>query len=154
MKIHEYQAKEILRQAGIGVPRGVVAESPPAAAEAFDALGGELAVVKAQIHAGGRGKGTIREHPDQRGVEIIRSREAAARAAERLLGKTLVTLQTGPQGRVVGRVLVEEGCDIARELYLGVVVDRSAGGPVLIASSAGGMDIEQVAAETDRKSVV
>ena len=148
MKIHEYQAKEILRRCGVAVPRGIVARTPVAAADAFDELGGGPAVVKAQVHAGGRGKGTVRECPAQHGVEIVRSRDDAARAAENLLGRTLVTVQTGPEGQVVGRVLVQECCEIARELYLGVVVDRSAAGPVLIASSAGGMEIEQVAAET------
>ncbi|MFH1266734.1 MAG: ATP-grasp domain-containing protein, partial [Planctomycetota bacterium] len=144
MKIHEYQAKEILRQAGVAVPRGIVAESPEAAAAAFDELGGEIAVVKAQIHAGGRGKGTIKEKPEQHGVELVKSRDEAARVAANLLGGTLVTVQTGPGGQVVRRVLVEEGCEIARELYLGIVVDRGAARPVLMASGKGGMDIEHV----------
>ncbi|MFC1597308.1 ADP-forming succinate--CoA ligase subunit beta [Planctomycetota bacterium] len=148
MKIHEYQAKEVLRQAGVAVPRGIVAETAEAAARAFDELGGEVAVVKAQIHAGGRGKGTIREKPEQHGVELVRSRDEAQRAAANILGGTLVTVQTGPSGQVVRRVLVEEGCDIARELYLGIVVDRGTSGPVLMASGEGGMEIEQVAAET------
>jgi succinyl-CoA synthetase beta subunit len=148
MKIHEYQAKEILRRSGVAVRQGIVAETADAAAEAFDQLGGELAVVKAQIHAGGRGKGTIKECPEQHGVELVRSREAASQAAANMLGGTLVTIQTGPQGRTVHRVLVEKGCDIARELYLGIVVDRAAATPVLMASSQGGMDIEQVAADT------
>ncbi|MFH1919670.1 MAG: ADP-forming succinate--CoA ligase subunit beta [Planctomycetota bacterium] len=148
MKIHEYQAKEILRQAGVAVPRGIVAESPEAAAAAFDELGGEIAVVKAQIHAGGRGKGTIKEKPEQHGVELVKGRDEAARVAANLLGGTLVTVQTGPGGQVVRRVLVEEGCEIARELYLGIVVDRGAARPVLMASGKGGMDIEHVAATT------
>ena len=148
MKIHEYQAKEVLRQAGVAVPRGIVAETAEAAANAFDELGGEIAVVKAQIHAGGRGKGTIRQKPEQHGVELVRSRDEAQRAAGAILGGTLVTVQTGPSGQVVRRVLVEEGCDIARELYLGIVVDRGTAGPVLMASSEGGMEIEKVAAET------
>jgi succinyl-CoA synthetase beta subunit len=148
MKIHEYQAKEVLRQAGVAVPRGIVAESAEAAAAAFDELGGEVAVVKAQIHAGGRGKGTIRERPEQHGVELVHSRDEAHRAAGDILGGTLVTVQTGPSGQVVRRVLVEEGCDIARELYLGIVVDRGTSAPVLMASSEGGMEIEHVAAET------
>jgi len=148
MKIHEYQAKEVLRQAGVAVPRGIVAETVEAAGAAFDELGGEFAVVKAQIHAGGRGKGTIREKPEQHGVELVRSREEARRAAGDVLGGTLVTVQTGAAGQVVRRVLVEEGCDIARELYLGIVVDRGTSGPVLMASGEGGMEIEQVAAET------
>jgi len=148
MKIHEFQAKDIFRKTGIAVPRGMVAGTPQAAGDAFAELGGEVAVVKAQIHAGGRGKGTIREHPEQHGVELARSREDAARVAANILGNTLVTVQTGEEGRTVGRVLIEEGCDIARELYLGIVVDRGSAGPVLMASSQGGMDIEAVAADT------
>jgi succinyl-CoA synthetase beta subunit len=153
MKIHEFQAKQVLREAGVAVPRGFVAETPLAAAEAFDQLGGAVAVVKAQIHAGGRGKGTIKAlsplddtRPAQRGVQLVRSREEAQTIAANILGHTLVTIQTGPEGKIVRRVLVEEGCSIARELYLAAVIDRSAGGPVLIASSEGGMDIEHVAA--------
>ena len=148
MKIHEYQAKEILRRSGVVVPQGMVAETPEAAADAFDQLGGELAVVKAQIHAGGRGKGTIKECPEQRGVELVRSRERAADVAANILGHTLVTVQTGAEGQTVRCVLVEQGCDIARELYLGIVVDRAARLPVLMASGEGGVEIEQVAAET------
>ncbi len=126
MKIHEFQAKQILRQAGVAVPRSIVARSAEEAATAFRDLGGELAVVKAQIHAGGRGKGTIKSNPQQRGVQLVRSSDEAARVASSLLGQPLVTLQTGPEGRVVRQVLVEEGCEIERELYLGIVVDRSA----------------------------
>ena len=105
-----------------------------------------MAVVKAQIHAGGRGKGTIAEIPGQRGVQIVRSREEAETAAGNLLGHRLVTIQTGPEGKTVHRVLVEEGCAIAKEFYLGAVIDRGAGGPVLIASPEGGVEIEHVAA--------
>jgi succinyl-CoA synthetase beta subunit len=148
MKIHEFQAKQILREAGVAVPRGMVARSPQEAAAAFRELSGSLAVVKAQIHAGGRGKGTVKDNPGQRGVQLVRSAEEAAKVAGNLLGKSLVTLQTGPEGQTVRQVLVEEGCDIARELYLGIVVDRSLAGPVLIASPAGGMNIEEVAAKT------
>lgn len=148
MKIHEYQAKQILRNANLAVPRGRVASSPTEAAEAFRQLAAELAVVKAQIHAGGRGKGTVKTNPQQRGVELVRSADSAAAVAGRLLGQPLVTLQTGPEGQVVRRVLVEEGCSIARELYLGIVIDRAAARPVLIASSQGGMNIEEVAAQT------
>jgi succinyl-CoA synthetase beta subunit len=151
MKIHEFQAKQIFRQAGIAVPRGIVADAPPAAAAAFDQLQGPLCVVKAQIHAGGRGKGTIAGNPQQHGVQLVRSREEAQTAAANLLGQKLVTLQTGPEGRLVRWVLVEEGSAIARELYLGVAVDRASAGPVLIASSEGGMDIEQVAAKTPER---
>ena len=148
MNIHEYQAKEILRKSGVTVPRGIVAQTAQEAADAFDQLGGGFAVVKSQIHAGGRGKGTVKECPGQTGVEVVHDRESAARAAANILGNTLVTIQTGPRGRTVHRVLVEEGCEIARELYLGIVVDRGLALPVLVASSQGGMNIEQVAAET------
>jgi succinyl-CoA synthetase beta subunit len=148
MKIHEYQAKQLLREAGVAVPRSIVASKPEEAAAAFRELGGPLCVVKAQLHAGGRGKGTIKDNPQQRGVQLVRSAEEAAAVAERLLGHKLVTIQTGPQGQTVRRVLVEAGCDIARELYLGIVIDRAAALPVLMASSAGGMNIEEVAAKT------
>jgi succinyl-CoA synthetase beta subunit len=152
MKIHEFQAKQILREAGVAVPRGFVADTPQAAADAFVKLAGPVAVVKAQIHAGGRGKGTIQEIPAQRGVQLVRSREEAETVAANILGHKLVTIQTGPEGKAVHRVLVEEGCSIARELYLGAVIDRGGhhvpmvAGPVLIVSSEGGMDIEHVAA--------
>jgi succinyl-CoA synthetase beta subunit len=151
LKIHEYQAKQILRDAGVAVSRGMVADTPQAVAAAFQALGGGLAVVKAQIHAGGRGKGIIKEHPEQHGVQVVHSADEALQAASRLLGHTLVTAQTGPDGRVVRRLLVEEGCEIARELYMGIVVDRAQAAPVLIASGEGGMDIEQVAARTPER---
>ena len=150
MKIHEFQAKQILRQAGVAVPRGFVADTPQAAVDAFVKLAGPVAVVKAQIHAGGRGKGTIQDIPAQRGVQLVRSREEAETVAANILGHKLVTIQTGPEGKTVHRVLVEEGCSIARELYLGAVIDRSRG-PVLIVSSEGGMDIEQVAAATPER---
>jgi succinyl-CoA synthetase beta subunit len=151
MKIHEYQAKQLLREAGVNVPRGVVARTADEAANAFRELAKPIAVVKAQIHAGGRGKGTVKTNPQQRGVQLVRSPEEAAKAVGNLLGQPLVTLQTGPEGQVVRQVLVEEGCDIARELYLGVVVDRSAAGPVLVVSSEGGMNIEEVAAKTPER---
>jgi succinyl-CoA synthetase beta subunit len=148
MKIHEYQAKQILRDAGVAVPRSIVAASPEEAAAAFDELGGALAVVKAQIHAGGRGKGTVKDNPQQHGVQLVRSADEAAGVARGLIGKELVTIQTGPDGKQVHHVLVEEGCDIARELYLGIVVDRVDAKPVLMVSSEGGMEIEEVAANT------
>lgn len=148
MKIHEFQAKQLFREAGIAVPRGIVAETPEAAADAFTELGGELAVVKAQIHAGGRGKGTIKTNPNQHGVELVKSADAAAKAAGAMLGEPLVTIQTGPAGQRVRRVFVEEGCDIARELYLGIVVDRASASPVLMVSTEGGMNIEEVAEKT------
>src|SRR5689334_17128213 len=145
MKIHEFQAKDILRAAGVAVPRGVVARTADEAAAAFTQLGGPIAVVKAQIHAGGRGKGTIQENPQQRGVQLVKSAAEAKAVAAALLGNHLVTIQTGPRGQVVRQILVEEGCDIARELYLGIVVDRASAGPVLMVSSEGGMNIEDVA---------
>jgi succinyl-CoA synthetase beta subunit len=151
MKIHEYQAKQILRQAQVAVPRGIVADTPMAAAEAFRRLGDPVAVIKAQIHAGGRGKGTVRNNPSQRGVQLVHSADEALQTAANLLGHTLVTAQTGPEGQVVHRVLVEEGCSIARELYVGIVVDRGASMPVLMASNEGGMEIELVAARTPER---
>ncbi len=148
MKIHEYQAKQVLREAGVATPRNIVARSPEEAAAAFRELGGSLAVVKAQIHAGGRGKGTVKDNASQRGVQLVRSADEAAKVAGALLGKSLVTIQTGPEGQVVRQVLIEEGCEIARELYLAVLVDRAVAGPVVIASSEGGMNIEEVAEKT------
>ncbi len=148
MKIHEYQGKQLLCDAGIPTPRNIVARSPEEASAAYKELGSDLAVVKAQIHAGGRGKGTIKTKPEQRGVQLVRSADEAAEVARNILGNELVTIQTGPEGRVVHQVLVEEGCDIARELYLGIVVDRASGGPVLMVSSEGGVEIEKVAEET------
>jgi succinyl-CoA synthetase beta subunit len=151
MKIHEYQAKELLRQAKVAVPESIVARNAKEASDAFHKLGGKLAVVKAQIHAGGRGKGTIKTNPAQRGVQLVKSADEAAKVAENILGKELVTIQTGPEGKQVNQVLVEAGCDIARELYLGIVIDRAAGLPVLMVSSEGGMNIEEVAAKTPEK---
>ncbi len=148
MKIHEFQAKQILRDAGVAVLPGIVAASPKEAAQAFRDLGGAIAVVKSQIHAGGRGKGTVLGNPAQHGVQLVRSPEEAATVAGNLLGHRLVTIQTGPEGRTVHRVLVEQGCSIARELYLGIVLDRAAAMPVLMVSSEGGVEIEKVAAET------
>ena len=148
MKIHEFQAKQLFRDAGVAVPEGFVARSAEQARAVFTQLGGELAVVKAQIHAGGRGKGTFKDNPDQRGVELVRSADDAARVADALIGNDLVTFQTGPEGHTVSQVLVEAGCDIQRELYLGIVIDRSAGLPVLMVSTEGGVNIEEVAANT------
>jgi succinyl-CoA synthetase beta subunit len=148
MKIHEYQAKELLRAAGVAVPQSIAVGTADEAAAAYKKLGGPLAVVKAQIHAGGRGKGTIKDNPKQHGVQLVRSAEEAAKVADNLLGHKLVTLQTGPDGQTVRRMLVEAGLEIARELYLGIVIDRAAAMPVLMASSSGGMNIEEVAAKT------
>lgn len=151
MKIHEYQAKELFRQAGVPVLDGHVARTPDEAAAAFEQLGGSLAVIKAQIHAGGRGKGTITEHPQQHGVQLVRSAEETREVAGRLLGNHLVTIQTGQPGQRVNQVFIEQGCDIARELYLGIVLDRETAMPVLMVSSEGGVEIEEVAAETPEK---
>ena len=148
MKIHEFQAKELFANAGVAVLQNRVATTPEQAAAAFVELGTPMAVVKAQIHAGGRGKGTTIENPAQHGVQLVRSAEEAQEVATGLLGKTLVTIQTGPEGKVVNQVIIEEGCDIARELYLGIVLDRSNKMPVLVCSTEGGMDIETVAEET------
>ncbi|HEV2417756.1 MAG TPA: ADP-forming succinate--CoA ligase subunit beta [Terriglobia bacterium] len=142
MKIHEYQAKQILARYGVAVPRGEVIERAEQAAAIAEKLGGTV-VVKAQIHAGGRGKGG--------GVKLARSPKEAEELAGKMLGMTLVTHQTGPEGRVVRRVLIEEGVEIARELYLGLVMDRASGRPVLMASSEGGVEIEVVAAEHPEK---
>jgi len=139
VKIHEYQAKAILARHGVPVPRGEVAHTPAEVAAAARQLGGTV-VVKAQIHAGGRGKGG--------GVKLARTDEEAERLAAQMIGMRLVTHQTGPEGRIVKRILVEEGLQIARELYLGLVIDRAAERPVLMVSPAGGMEIEKVAAET------
>ena len=148
MKVHEFQAKQLLRDAGIAVLDGIVARSTEDAAEAFDELGGSIAVVKAQIHAGGRGKGTFKENPTQHGVQLVSSAAEAASAAGNMLNHELVTIQTGPEGKTVNQVLIEAGCDIDRELYLGIVVDRAEGLPVLMVSSEGGVNIEEVAANT------
>lgn len=139
MKIHEYQAKEILGRYGVPVPRGQMARTVDEAEEVAKELGGRV-VVKAQIHAGGRGKGG--------GVKLADNREAAREVAQQILGMTLVTHQTGPEGRLVQRLLVEETLPIARELYCGIVLDRAVGKPVMMVSAAGGMDIEEVAAKT------
>jgi len=142
MKIHEYQGKEILKKYGVAVPQGTMATTrEEAEAAAKDILGGGATgvVVKAQIHAGGRGKGG--------GVKIAKSVEEAGEIAVKMLGMTLVTHQTGPEGRIVHRLLIEETLPIEKELYLGILVDRGEGKPVFMASSAGGMDIEQVAVE-------
>ncbi|HBJ36099.1 MAG TPA: ADP-forming succinate--CoA ligase subunit beta, partial [Planctomycetaceae bacterium] len=148
MKIHEYQGKELFRAAGVPVLQGHVARSPEEAVAAFEKLGGGLAVIKAQIHAGGRGKGNIIDNPSQKGVVLVRSADDARKAAEGLLGKKLVTIQTGPEGQKVNQIFVEQGCSIARELYLGIVLDRAASMPVLMVSTEGGVEIEKVAEET------
>src|SRR5688500_7379750 len=143
MKVHEYQAKELLRQYGVPTPRGQVVTSPDEARAAAKQLGGRV-VVKAQIHAGGRGKGG--------GVKLAKDADEAAELAKKILGMTLVTHQTGPEGRVVRKVLIEEALNIDKELYLAVTLDRASGMNVLMASAQGGMDIEEVAAH-DPKAI-
>jgi succinyl-CoA synthetase beta subunit len=145
MNIHEFQAKQILGRFGAPVPKGQSASTPDEAAAAFTALGVPKAVIKAQIHAGGRGKAG--------GVKLISSADEARKFAAGLLGKPLVTHQTGPEGRVVGRVYVEEASAVARELYLGMLVDRKAGAVSVIASTEGGMEIEEVAAKTPERII-
>lgn len=151
MKIHEFQAKELFRAAKVAVLEGHVARTAEEAAKAYTELGGSLAVVKSQIHAGGRGKGTFVENRDQHGVQLVRSAEEAAEAAGNMLGNHLETIQSGPGGKKVNQVFVEAGCDIARELYMGIVLDRAAKKPVLMVSNEGGVEIEKVAAETPEK---
>ena len=155
MNIHEYQAKELFRQYGVPTPKGMAAFSVREAGEAAQQLAGPIWVVKAQIHAGGRGKGRFKEAAagDKGGVRFAKSKEDVQVMAEQMLGNTLVTLQTGPEGRVVNRVYVAEDCDIARELYLSVLVDRGSSRVAFIASEAGGMNIEEVAAATPEKIV-
>jgi succinyl-CoA synthetase beta subunit len=143
MNIHEFQAKEILKRFGVAVPRGLVATTAEEAKAAAQQLGGAVTVVKAQIHAGGRGKGG--------GVKVVKSPEEAAEKARQMLGKNLVTHQTGPEGRQVRRVLVEQGVNIERELYLAMVLDRQQSRVTVICSSEGGVEIEEVAAKTPSK---
>ena len=170
MKVHEYQAKELLEAAGVAVPKGIVVTSAAEAAEAFEKLGGGLIVVKAQVHAGGRGKGVAvgpevdraealaiasgqKPRPDgwAKGVQLVKSAEEASKAAASMLGKTLVTYQTGAIGQPIAKVLITVGHDIARELYLGLAVDRETQSPVLMASTEGGVEIEKVAHESPEK---
>ena len=143
MKIHEYQGKEIFRKFGIPTPRGYPAFSVDEAVEAAKKLGGSVWVVKAQIHAGGRGKGG--------GVKVAKSMDEVRKFASSILGMQLKTHQTGPQGQKVRRLLIEEGADIKKELYVGMVVDRGTQKVALMASTEGGMDIEEVAAKTPQK---
>lgn len=145
MKIHEYQAKELLKKYGVAVPRGIVARTPEEAYEAAKELGTDVVVVKAQIHAGGRGKGG--------GVKLAKSAEEAQRIAGEILGMNLVTHQTGPEGREVRTLLVEEGLPIDKEFYLSIVLDRVTGRDTFMVSTEGGMDIEEVADKTPEKIV-
>jgi succinyl-CoA synthetase beta subunit len=143
MKIHEYQGKELLAKYGLAVPAGHVCTTPEEARRAYEQLGGDVAVVKAQIHAGGRGKGG--------GVKLVRSADEAQAAAGQILGMLLKTHQTGPEGQLVRKVWVEAGSRIAKEYYVGIAIDRELQCPVMMASSEGGMDIETVAASTPEK---
>jgi succinyl-CoA synthetase beta subunit len=145
VNIHEYQAKQLLRDFGVAVLRGGVATSPEEAVKVAEGLGGPVWVVKAQIHAGGRGKGG--------GVKVVKSLDDVRTEARRMLGMTLVTPQTGPKGKAVHRVYVEDGCDIAREIYLGMLIDRSTSRVTVMASSEGGMEIEEVAAKHPEKII-
>ncbi|GAB2721805.1 ADP-forming succinate--CoA ligase subunit beta [Paenibacillus thermoaerophilus] len=143
MNIHEYQGKEVLRQYGVAVPKGKVAFTVDEAVEAAKELGSSVVVVKAQIHAGGRGKAG--------GVKVAKNLDEVRKYASELLGKVLVTHQTGPEGKEVKRLLIEEGCDIKKEYYIGLVLDRAAGRVVMMASEEGGTEIEEVAARTPEK---
>jgi succinyl-CoA synthetase beta subunit len=145
MNIHEYQAKQIFKKYGVPTPRGIVATTPDEAVEAAKELGGNIWVVKAQIHAGGRGLGG--------GVKLAKSIDEVRTLADEILGMTLVTHQTGPEGKLVQKVYIEEGADIQDELYLGVVLDRAKEMPVIMASTEGGMEIEKVAEETPEKII-
>lgn len=143
MNIHEYQGKEVLRKYGVSVPEGKVAFTAEEAVESAKSLSSSVYVVKAQIHAGGRGKAG--------GVKIAKSLDEVKAYAEELLGKTLVTHQTGPDGQVIKRLLIEEGCDIKKEYYIGLVLDRATSRIVLMASEEGGTEIEEVAEKTPEK---
>ena len=143
MNIHEYQGKEVLRKYGVAVPKGKVAFSVEEAVEAAKELGSEVCVVKAQIHAGGRGKSG--------GVKVAKNLDEVRTYANEILGKTLVTHQTGPEGKEVKRLLIEEGCDIKKEYYVGLVLDRATSRVVLMASEEGGTEIEEVAEKTPEK---
>ena len=143
MKVHEYQAKELFRQYGIPVPRGKVAETPEEAKKIAEELGGNLFVVKAQVHAGGRGKAG--------GVKLAKSPDEVYEVAKKMIGMKLVTHQTGPEGKLVRKVLVEEGLNIEKEFYLGMVIDRQTECPVMMASAEGGVEIEEVAKKSPEK---
>jgi succinyl-CoA synthetase beta subunit len=154
MNIHEYQAKSLLAQFGVAVPRGSVAFTPEEAENAARDLGGPIWVVKSQIHAGGRGAGRFKDDPDgSGGVRLCKSLDEVKENARKMLGHVLVTKQTGKGGKEVKRLYIEEGCDIARELYLGMLIDRATSRITIMASTEGGMEIEEVAARTPEKIV-
>ncbi len=152
MNIHEYQAKQLLREYGVSVPRGGVAFSVDEAASQAEELGGPVYVVKSQIHAGGRGAGKFQDNPDGAGgVRVVKSLDDVRESAGEMLGHVLVTKQTGLAGKEVKRIYIEDGCDIAREMYLGMLLDRETSRLVMMASTEGGMEIEEVAAATPEK---
>jgi succinyl-CoA synthetase beta subunit len=152
MNIHEYQAKGLLQKFGVAVPKGGVAYTPQEAEKVAKGLAGPVYVVKAQIHAGGRGAGHFADNPSGKGgVRVVKSTEDVTKAASDMLGRVLVTKQTGPKGREVKRIYVEEGCDIKRELYLGMLIDRKTSRITVMASTEGGMEIEEVAAKHPEK---
>ena len=154
MNIHEYQAKGLLKKYGVAVPRGGVAYTPQEAETVARELGGPVWVVKSQIHAGGRGAGRFKDNPEGKGgVRVVKSIEEVGKNAGEMLNHVLVTKQTGPDGREVKRLYVEEGADIKRELYLGLLTDRASGRVTIIASTEGGMEIEEVAHNTPEKIV-
>ncbi|HIM25045.1 MAG TPA: ADP-forming succinate--CoA ligase subunit beta [Rhodospirillales bacterium] len=152
MNIHEYQAKQLLRDYGVAVPNGGVAFTVDEAAAQAEELGGPVYVVKSQIHAGGRGAGKFQDNPDGKGgVRVVKSLDEVRESAGEMLGHVLITKQTGPAGKEVKRIYVEDGSDIARELYLGMLLDRETSRLTMMASTEGGMEIEEVAAETPEK---
>ncbi|MDP3298657.1 MAG: acetate--CoA ligase family protein, partial [Phenylobacterium sp.] len=155
MNIHEHQAKAVLAEFGVAVPRGFAAHTVEEAAQAAEKLGGPVWVVKSQIHAGGRGKGRFEGlGPDAKGgVRVVKSAADVKSSAEEMLGRVLVTHQTGPKGKQVNRLYIEEGAAIARELYLSLLVDRDTSRVSVVASTEGGMDIEEVAASTPEKII-
>ena len=154
MNIHEYQGKQLLSKYGVAVPKGHVAYTVDEAAKAAEELGGGICVVKSQIHAGGRGAGRFQDNPDGKGgVRVSKSVDEVRENAGEMLGHVLVTKQTGEAGKEVKRLYIEEGCDIARELYLGMLLDRETSWLTIMASTEGGMEIEEVAAETPEKII-
>ncbi len=154
MNIHEYQAKALLEKFGVAVPKGAVAYTPQEAEKVARTLAGPAYVVKSQIHAGGRGAGRFADNPSGKGgVRVVKSLDEVSKAAADMLGHVLVTKQTGPKGREVKRIYVEEGCDIKRELYLGMLIDRKTSRITVMASTEGGMEIEEVAHKTPEKII-
>src|SRR6202030_4116398 len=150
MNIHEYQAKELLQKFGVATTRGEVASTPDQAEEIARDLGKTDLVIKAQVHAGGRGKGTF-ANGFKGGVRVVKAPAEAREVAGKMLGQTLVTHQTGPQGRVVNKVLVAESADIAREIYFAILLDRATAAPLIVASTEGGVEIETVAEKSPEK---